>query len=42
MYGVYPVECKGVRVEKVRVSQIKDAAIYVGQSRLVAHHFICA
>jgi parallel beta-helix repeat protein len=33
LYGVYPVECKGVLVEKVRVSQIKDAAIYVGQSR---------
>lgn len=33
LYGVYPVECKGVLVEKVNVTKIRDAAIYVGQSR---------
>jgi parallel beta-helix repeat protein len=33
LYGVYPVECKGVLVEQCVVSKIKDAAIYVGQSR---------
>ena len=32
LYGVYPVECKGVLVEHCVVSGIKDAAIYVGQS----------
>jgi parallel beta-helix repeat protein len=33
LYGVYPVECKGVLIERVLASGIKDAAIYVGQSR---------
>jgi parallel beta-helix repeat protein len=33
LYGVYPVECKNVLVENCRLSGIKDAAIYVGQSR---------
>ena len=33
LYGVYPVECKDVLVTGVRVSGIRDAAIYVGQSR---------
>ncbi|MCI0389253.1 MAG: right-handed parallel beta-helix repeat-containing protein [Acidobacteria bacterium] len=33
LYGVYPVECKGVLVENCLVTGIKDAAIYVGQSR---------
>jgi cytochrome c peroxidase len=33
LYGVYPVEAKGVLVENCVVSRIKDAAIYVGQSR---------
>jgi cytochrome c peroxidase len=32
LYGVYPVECKDVLVEKVVVTGAKDAAIYVGQS----------
>lgn len=32
LYGVYPVECKGVLVERVLATGIKDAAIYVGQS----------
>ncbi len=33
LYGVYPVECKGVIIERVLATGIKDAAIYVGQSR---------
>ncbi len=33
LYGVYPVECKGVLVENCLVTGIKDAGIYVGQSR---------
>ena len=33
LYGVYPVECRDVRVEGVTVTGAKDAAIYVGQSR---------
>jgi parallel beta-helix repeat protein len=33
LYGVYPVECKDVLVEKVTVTGARDAAIYVGQSR---------
>jgi parallel beta-helix repeat protein len=33
LYGVYPVECKGVLVERVLATGIKDAAIYVGQSQ---------
>ncbi|MEP7339068.1 MAG: parallel beta-helix domain-containing protein [Acidobacteriota bacterium] len=33
LYGVYPVESKGVLVENCKLSRIKDAAIYVGQSR---------
>lgn len=32
LYGIYPVECKGVLVENCVASKIKDAAIYVGQS----------
>jgi len=32
LYGVYPVECKDVLVEKVVVTGARDAAIYVGQS----------
>jgi parallel beta-helix repeat protein len=32
LYGVYPVECRDVLVEKVLVTGAKDAAIYVGQS----------
>jgi parallel beta-helix repeat protein len=32
LYGVYPVECRDVRVERVVVTGAKDAAIYVGQS----------
>jgi cytochrome c peroxidase len=33
LYGIYPVECQGVLVENCVASKIKDAAIYVGQSR---------
>lgn len=33
LYGVYPVECQGVLIEECTVSRIKDAGIYVGQSR---------
>ena len=33
LYGVYPVECKGVLIERVLATGVKDAAIYVGQSR---------
>ena len=33
LYGVYPVECKDVLVEGVVATGIRDAAIYVGQSR---------
>ncbi len=33
LYGVYPVESKGVLVENCKLTRIKDAAIYVGQSR---------
>jgi cytochrome c peroxidase len=33
LYGVYPVECKGVLIENCLVTGIKDAGIYVGQSR---------
>jgi parallel beta-helix repeat protein len=33
LYGVYPVECKGVKIERVLATGVKDAAIYVGQSR---------
>src|SRR5262249_16839596 len=32
LYGVYPVECKGVLIENCVVTNIKDAGIYVGQS----------
>ncbi|HKY05890.1 MAG TPA: parallel beta-helix domain-containing protein [Blastocatellia bacterium] len=33
LYGVYPVSCTGVTVERVTATRIADAAIYVGQSR---------
>lgn len=33
LYGVYPVECDGVLIEDCTVSRIRDAGIYVGQSR---------
>lgn len=33
LYGVYPVECRDVLVERVLVTGARDAAIYVGQSR---------
>ena len=33
LYGVYPVECKDVLVTGVKATGIRDAAIYVGQSR---------
>lgn len=33
LYGLYPVECDGVVIEDCTVSAIRDAGIYVGQSR---------
>lgn len=33
LYGVYPVSCTSVWVERVTATRIADAAIYVGQSR---------
>ncbi len=33
LYGVYPIECIGVTVERCEVTKIRDAGIYVGQSR---------
>jgi cytochrome c peroxidase len=33
LYGVYPVQCTDVLVERCTVSGINDAAIYVGNSR---------
>ncbi len=32
VYGVYPVHCTGVLIERVEATGIKDAGIYVGQS----------
>lgn len=31
-YGIYPVQCKDVLIEKCEVSHSRDAGIYVGQS----------
>jgi cytochrome c peroxidase len=33
LYGVYPVSCTGVTIEKCVATGIADAALYVGQSR---------
>ena len=33
LYGVYPVECVGVTIERCEVTQVRDAGIYVGQSK---------
>jgi parallel beta-helix repeat protein len=33
LYGVYPVSCSGVTIERVVATRIADAALYVGQSR---------
>lgn len=33
LYGVYPVSCTGVRIERCVATGISDAALYVGQSR---------
>lgn len=33
LYGVYPVHCTNVLVERVRATKVADAGIYVGQSR---------
>ena len=33
LYGVYPIECVGVTVERCEVTKTRDAGIYVGQSR---------
>jgi parallel beta-helix repeat protein len=35
LYGVYPVDCEDVVVERCRVSGARDAGIYVGQSRRI-------
>jgi len=33
LYGVYPVECVGVHVTNCEVTKVRDAGIYVGQSK---------
>jgi len=33
IYGLYPIECTDILIERVEASGIADAAIYVGQSR---------
>jgi len=33
LYGVYPVECVGVIIERCEVTEVRDAGIYVGQSK---------
>ena len=33
LYGIYPVECVGVLIDNCTVTGVRDAAIYVGQSR---------
>ena len=33
LYGIYPVECVGVKVERCEVTRARDAGIYVGQSK---------
>jgi len=33
LYGLYPVSCTGVRIERCVATGIADAALYVGQSR---------
>ena len=33
LYGIYPVECVGVTVEGCQVTKVRDAGIYVGQSK---------
>ncbi|MBF89878.1 MAG: hypothetical protein CMG75_09560 [Candidatus Marinimicrobia bacterium] len=33
LYGIYPIECIGVTIERCEVTQTRDAGIYVGQSR---------
>ncbi|MGA9769776.1 MAG: parallel beta-helix domain-containing protein [Blastocatellia bacterium] len=33
LYGVYPVSCTGVTIERCTATGIADAALYVGQSR---------
>ena len=33
LYGVYPVSCTGVKIERCVATGIADAALYVGQSR---------
>lgn len=39
LYGVYPVETRGVLIENCLVTGIKDAGIYVGQSRdIIVRH----
>ena len=33
LYGVYPVECVGIHVDSCEVTGVRDAGIYVGQSK---------
>ena len=33
LYGIYPVECVGVLIENCTVTGVRDAALYVGQSK---------
>lgn len=33
LYGIYPVECIGVTIERCEVTKVRDAGIYVGQSK---------
>ena len=33
LYGVYPVECAGVLIERCEVTKVRDAGLYVGQSK---------
>jgi cytochrome c peroxidase len=33
LYGVYPVHCTNVLIERVKATHVADAGIYVGQSR---------
>jgi parallel beta-helix repeat protein len=38
LYGVYPVSCTGVTLEKCIATGIADAALYIGQSRDILVH----
>src|SRR5262249_32822770 len=38
LYGVYPVSCTGVNLERCTATGIADAGLYVGQSRDIRVH----